>query len=80
MRDYSLLRGRIKEKLKNEYVLAERLNCSKATLSKKLNDEVDFTQSEIKERRWDGNNNFHFNTIYNSIKYDLHGRQESRKS
>nr|DAR46522.1 MAG TPA: Protein of unknown function (DUF739) [Caudoviricetes sp.]DAX76250.1 MAG TPA: Protein of unknown function (DUF739) [Caudoviricetes sp.] len=47
MRDYSLLRGRIKEKLKNEYVLAERLNCSKATLSKKLNDEVDFTQSEI---------------------------------
>ncbi len=47
MRDYSLLRGRIKEKLKNEYVLAEKLNCSKATLSKKLNDEVDFTQSEI---------------------------------
>lgn len=47
MRDYSLLRGRIKEKLKNEYVLAERLNCSKATLSKKLNDEVDFTQTEI---------------------------------
>mgnify|MGYP000545815723 FL=1 len=47
MRDYSLLRGRIKEKLKNEYVLAEKLNCSKATLSRKLNDEVDFTQSEI---------------------------------
>ncbi|ERK67031.1 toxin-antitoxin system, antitoxin component, Xre family [Leptotrichia sp. oral taxon 215 str. W9775] len=47
MRDYSLLRGRIKEKLKNEYVLAEKLNCSKATLSKKLNDEVDFTQTEI---------------------------------
>ena len=47
MRDYSLLRGRIKEKLKNEYVLAEKLHCSKATLSKKLNDEVDFTQSEI---------------------------------
>lgn len=47
MRDYSLLRGKIKEKLKNEYVLAEKLNCSKATLSKKLNDEVDFTQSEI---------------------------------
>lgn len=47
MRDYSLLRGKIKEKLKNEYVLAERLNCSKATLSKKLNDEVDFTQTEI---------------------------------
>lgn len=47
MRDYSLLRGRIKEKLKNEYVLAEKLNCSKATMSKKLNDEVDFTQTEI---------------------------------
>ena len=47
MRDYSLFRGRIKEKLKNEYVLAEKLNCSKATLSKKLNDEVDFTQTEI---------------------------------
>lgn len=47
MRDYSLLRGKIKEKLKNEYVLAEKLNCSKATLSRKLNDEVDFTQSEI---------------------------------
>lgn len=47
MRDYALLRGRIKEKLKNEYVLAEKLNCSKATLSKKLNDEVDFTQTEI---------------------------------
>jgi hypothetical protein len=47
MRAYSLLRGKIKEKLKNEYVLAEKLNCSKATLSKKLNDEVDFTQTEI---------------------------------
>lgn len=37
-------------------------------------------RKQKKERRWYGNNNFHFNTIYNSIKYDLHGRQESRKS
>ena len=48
-RDYSILRGRIKEKLKNEYVLAKELKCSKATLSKKLNNETDFTQDEIEK-------------------------------
>jgi hypothetical protein len=42
-----MLRGKIKEKLKNEYVLAKKMKCSKATLSKKLNNEVDFTQNEI---------------------------------
>ena len=48
-RNYSILRGRIKEKLKNEYVLAKELKCSKATLSKKLNNETDFTQDEIEK-------------------------------
>ncbi|MFC2542174.1 MULTISPECIES: DUF739 family protein [Leptotrichia] len=48
-RNYSMLRGRIKEKLKNEYVLAKELKCSKATLSKKLNNETDFTQDEIEK-------------------------------
>ena len=48
-RNYSMLRGRIKEKLKNEYVLANELKCSKATLSKKLNNETDFTQDEIEK-------------------------------
>ena len=48
-RNYSMLRGRIKEKLKNEYVLAKELKCSKATLSKKLNNETDFTQDKIEK-------------------------------
>lgn len=48
-RDYSLLRGKIKEKLKNEYVLAEKMKCSKATISKKLNNETDFSQDEIEK-------------------------------
>lgn len=48
-RNYSMLRGRIKEKLKNEYVLAKELECSKATLSKKLNNGTDFTQDEIEK-------------------------------
>ena len=48
-RNYSMLRGRIKEKLKNEYVLAKELKCSKATLSKKLNNKTDFTQDEIEK-------------------------------
>lgn len=48
-RNYSMLRGKIKEKLKNEYVLAKELKCSKATLSKKLNNETDFTQDEIEK-------------------------------
>ena len=48
-RNYSMLRGKIKEKLKNEYVLAKELKCSKDTLSKKLNNETDFTQDEIEK-------------------------------
>jgi putative cro repressor len=48
-RDYSMLRGRIKERLKNEYVLAKKMRCSKATISKKLNNETDFTQDEIEK-------------------------------
>ena len=51
-RNYSMLRGRIKEKLKNEYDLAKELECSKATLSKKLNNETDFTQDEIEKVCW----------------------------
>ena len=42
-----MLRGKIKEKLKNEYVLAKMMKCSKATISKKLNNETDFSQDEI---------------------------------
>ena len=48
-RDYSMLRGKIKEKLKNEYVLAKKMRCSRATISKKLNSETDFTQDEIEK-------------------------------
>ena len=44
-----MLRGKIKEKLKNEYVLAKMMKCSKATISKKLNNETDFSQDEIEK-------------------------------
>lgn len=48
-REYSKLRGLVKEKFKKEYALADKLKCSRASLSLKLNGHVDFTQKEIED-------------------------------
>lgn len=45
--DFNKLRGRIKEKLKNESTFAEKLRISPASLSSKFNNKSDFTASEI---------------------------------
>ena len=47
MFDYSKLRGRIREILGTQSKFANLLGISEATLSKKLNNETDFTQSEM---------------------------------
>lgn len=47
MFDYSKLRGRIREILGTQSMFAKLLGISEATLSKKLNNETDFTQSEM---------------------------------
>ena len=45
--DYSKLRGRIREKFGNESSFGKAFNLSKTSLSKKLNNAVEFTQTEI---------------------------------
>jgi len=45
--NFDKIRGRIKEKLKNESVFAEKLSISQASLSSKFNNKSDFTASEI---------------------------------
>lgn len=45
--DFNKLRGRIKEKLKNETRFAEKLDISSASLSYKLNNLSFFTAEEI---------------------------------
>lgn len=45
--DYSKLRGKIKEVLKNESELAPILNLSRPSISAKLNSKVPFTTPEI---------------------------------
>ena len=45
--DYSKLRGKIREKLGTQDVLADKLGLSHASLSAKLNGKVEFRQSEI---------------------------------
>nr|DAN59956.1 MAG TPA: Protein of unknown function (DUF739) [Caudoviricetes sp.] len=47
MFDYSKLEGKITEVYKSNYKFAEALGISKASISAKLNNKVDFTQSEI---------------------------------
>lgn len=45
--NYDKVRGRIKEKLKNELTFAEKLGISQVSLSAKFNNKSDFTASEI---------------------------------
>ena len=44
---YGKLRGRIREKLGTEKVFAEKMKLSAASISAKLNGEIDFTTKEI---------------------------------
>ena len=44
--DYSKLKGRIKEKLNHQYVLAEEIGISTNAFSRKLNNALDFTNRE----------------------------------
>lgn len=44
--DYSKLRGRIKEKVNHQYVLAEAIGISNNAFSRKLNNALDFTNRE----------------------------------
>lgn len=45
--DYSKLRGKIKEKCKTQNKFAELIGIGHVTLSKRLNNELNFTQDEI---------------------------------
>lgn len=45
--DYSKLRGKIREVYKTQEAFANAIGCSTATISGKLNCNVDFTQEEI---------------------------------
>lgn len=45
--DFDKLRGRIREKLKNEANFANKIGISQASLSSKFNNRSDFTTSEI---------------------------------
>jgi len=47
MFDYSKLKGRIKEIFGTQYEFAKAIGMSEPTLSKKLNNDSEFTQSEI---------------------------------
>lgn len=45
--DYSKLRGKIKEKFKTQTLFASAMSMNEATLSNKLNNNVEFTQNEM---------------------------------
>lgn len=45
--DYSKLRGKIREVYKTQEAFANAMGCSTATISGKLNCNVDFSQDEI---------------------------------
>lgn len=47
--NYSKLRGRIKEKYETQENLAKKMGLSKISLSKKLNNKIEFKQDEIKK-------------------------------
>lgn len=49
MFDYSKLRGRIREKIGTENDFAKAVGIGRTSLSKKLNNRVEFTQNEMKE-------------------------------
>lgn len=49
MYDYSKLLGKIKERCGTQAEFAERMHLSERTISQKLNQKVDFSQSEIKK-------------------------------
>ena len=49
MFDYSKLEGKIMEIYKTNYKFAEAIGISKASISAKLNNRVDFTQTEIRK-------------------------------
>ena len=49
MFDYSKLRGRIREKVGNEEGFATAIGIGRTSLSKKLNNRVEFTQNEMKK-------------------------------
>lgn len=45
--DYSRLRGRIKEKCDTQDIFAKRMGIGKVSLSKRLNNQLDFSQDEM---------------------------------
>lgn len=45
--DYNKLKGRIKEYYGTQIRFAKKINLSNTSLSKKLNNKIDFTQEEI---------------------------------
>lgn len=45
--DYSVLRGKIRERLGSESVLADRLGMSRSTMSLKLNGKAEWSQQEM---------------------------------
>ena len=47
MYNYCKLRGKIREKFSTQYEFAKALGIGSVSLSKKLNGEIDFSQSEI---------------------------------
>lgn len=49
MFDYSKLEGKIMEIYKTNYKFAEAIGISKASISAKLNNRVDFIQTEIRK-------------------------------
>ena len=48
MFDYSKLRGRIKEKMDSQDALASAIGIGRVSLSKRLNNKLEFSQNEIK--------------------------------
>ena len=47
--DFSKLKGRIKEKVGNQKDMAEKLGISNTTFSSKINNNIDFTNSETQK-------------------------------
>lgn len=47
MYDYAKLLGKIKEKCGTQAEFAKKMNLSERTISQKLNNKVDFSQSEV---------------------------------
>lgn len=56
------------------------LNCKKRWISQTSKKNAGWNEKKRKEVMWDRNSDFYTHTVYNYTKYDLYGRQESRKS